>query len=279
MNTSPGLLNAAEGTGITRELSEHVNLLGTLLGQVIAEQHGPEMLELVEDLRLQCKKASQEDAPDTLDNVSNQIASLDLETIKTLLKAYTDFFHLVNKAEQREIIRINRARATNSSPEAPRKESIAEAIYALKQQDTPLAEVLDLIQRVDIQPTLTAHPTEARRRSVMAKQKRISLLLAELQQRHLTPEEDEHLRDEIQHQIQLLAVTDEVRVERLTVQEEVDNGLFFIRNTIWQTLPRIYDDVAHALATYYQHEADLPPFLKFRSWIGSDRDGNPFCDP
>ncbi|MBX2819514.1 MAG: phosphoenolpyruvate carboxylase [Rhodothermaceae bacterium] len=279
MNKEVGLQNAAEGTGITPELSEHVNLLGSLLGQVISDQYGPDMLELVETLRKNCKKASLENNDALRKEVAQQIGTLELDTIVTLLKAYTDFFHLVNQAEQQEIIRINRQRAIDSTTDSPRKESIAEAIHSLKEQGMSLEDVLALLQRVDIQPTLTAHPTEARRRSVMYKQKRISTLLSQLRQRLLTPSEAEEARNEIRRQIELLSVTDEVRVERLTVQEEVDNGLFFIRNTIWETIPRIYDDVSHALDVYYDSKRDIPSLLQFRSWIGSDRDGNPFVTP
>ena len=279
MNKEVGLQNAAEGTGITPELSEHVNLLGSLLGQVISDQYGPDMLELVETLRKKCKKASLEHDDTLRAEVARQISTLELDTIVTLLKAYTDFFHLVNQAEQQEIIRINRQRAIDSTTDSPRKESIAEAIHALKKQGMSLDDVLALIQHVDIQPTLTAHPTEARRRSVMYKQKRISTLLAHLRQRVLTPTEREDAHNEIRRQIELLSVTDEVRVERLTVQEEVDNGLFFIRNTIWETIPRIYDDISQALEEYYEASLDLPTVLQFRSWIGSDRDGNPFVTP
>ena len=237
------------------------------------------MLELVETFRKKCKKASFENDDTLRTEVASQISDLELDTIVTLLKAYTDFFHLVNQAEQQEIIRINRQRAIDSTPDSPRKESIGEAIHTLKQQGLNLEEVLSLIQHVDIQPTLTAHPTEARRRSVMYKQKRISTLLSHLRQRLLTPLELEEAHNEIRRQIELLSVTDEVRVERLTVQEEVDNGLFFIRNTIWETIPRIYDDISHALQTYYNASTDLPTLLQFRSWIGSDRDGNPFVTP
>lgn len=276
---SKGLHYAAEGTGISTSLSEHVNMLGQLLGQVIAEQHSPEMLALVDDLRLLCKRATQESAPELRKEVETRIGKLDHATIVKLLKAYTDFFHLINKAEQQEIIRINRKRAQESTKDQPRKESIAEAIHSLKQSGTSLEDVLSLLNKLDIQPTLTAHPTEARRRSVMYKQKRIATLLADLRQRQHTPAEEEQALEEIRRQIALLAITDEVRAERLTVQEEVDNGLFFLRNTIWDTLPSIYRDVRRSLAMYYDYDGDIPVFLRFRSWIGSDRDGNPFVTP
>lgn len=276
---SKGLHYAAEGTGISAPLSEHVNMLGALLGEVISEQHGPDVLALVEDLRLQCKQAALESRPALREEVEAQISRLNYPTIVKLLKAYTDFFHLINKAEQQEIIRINRKRARESTKDTPRKESIAEAVHFLRKQGTSLEDVLAILGQMDIQPTLTAHPTEARRRSVMYKQKRIAALLTQLRQKTHTPEEQALALEEIHRQIALLAFTDEVRVERLTVQEEVDNGLFFLRNTIWDTLPRIYEDARRSLATYYDYHGTLPIFIQFRSWIGSDRDGNPFVTP
>ena len=279
MQSVEGLQYAAEGTGISQPLSENVNLLGLLLGKVIAERDGEHRLALVEQLRLLCKRSVVEENNSLHKEVQEKLTDLDLETIIRLLKSYTTFFHLVNKAEQLEIIRINRKRAIASSTEAPRKESIAEAIYLLKKAGISYDNVLALLSQLDIQPTLTAHPTEARRRSTMYKQKRIAQILAELQRGGLSERERNTLFEEIHRQITLLRVTDEVRTERLTVQEEVDNGLFYLRNTIWNTMPAIYGDVAEALQTYYGKSPSLPVFLRFRSWIGSDRDGNPNVKP
>lgn len=266
-------------SGISKPLSEQVNLLGATLGRVIREQDGEATLELVEELRRLCKEAANNDEPSKRERAAARITTLSLEQINMLLKAFTDFFHLVNKAEQQEIIRINRQRSRNSRPDRPRKESIAEAVHTVQQAGISFDRLLEILEQMDIQPTLTAHPTEARRRSIMYKQKRIATLLGELWERSLTPDEIATIGDEIYRQIRLLMVTDEVRVERLTVQEEVDNGLFFLRNTIWDTLPRIYEDVRDAVKLYYGREIEPPSFLRFRSWIGSDRDGNPNVKP
>ena len=99
-----GLNAIADGTGISEPLSRHVNLLGTLLGQVIAEQYGEDKLELIESLRQRCKRAVQQNDASLRTEVEREIRELDLDTIDILLKAYTDFFHLINKAEQQEII-------------------------------------------------------------------------------------------------------------------------------------------------------------------------------
>lgn len=270
-----GLNVEAEGTGISKPLSRQVNLLGMLLGQALRQQAGDEMLELVEELRHACKKAAQENDPAPRQATADRISKLKHEEILWLLRAYTAFFHLVNKAEQEEIIRINRERARNSSPEDPRSESIQEAIHRLKERGFTRAEVLDLLQTLDIQPTLTAHPTEARRRSILYKQQHIANLLSEASRVDQTPEEEEHVFTEVRNQIALLLATDEVRAERPTVDDEVEQGLYFMRNAIWETVPEIYDDIRRALRTYYGDAGEIPLILQYRSWIGSDRDGNP----
>ena len=271
-----GLNVEAEGTGISKPLSRQVNLLGWLLGQAVRQQAGDRMLELIEELRLQCKRAAAENNPYLRRQAAERISELDHQEILWLLQSYTAFFHLVNKAEQEEIIRINRERARQSTPEHPRSESIAEAIHRLKERGYTREEVLGLLGRLDIQPTLTAHPTEARRRSILYKQQHIAQLLSNVSRVKLTPEEEEHALDEIRNQIALLLATDEVRAERPSVEDEVEQGLYFMRNAIWQTVPEIYDDVSRALRTYYDSSESVPVFLRYRSWIGSDRDGNPF---
>ncbi|MEM6646956.1 MAG: phosphoenolpyruvate carboxylase [Bacteroidota bacterium] len=264
-----GLNVEAEGTGISATLSEQINLLGTLLGQAISEQAGPAMLDRVEQLRKLCKSGELEAARD-------QIAALGHDEHVWLLRAYTAFFHLVNQAEQQEIIQINRARARQSTQEQPRPESIQDAIHHLHAQGASLEEVMGVLGRLDIQPTLTAHPTEARRRSILFKQQHIAGLLAHLQRGPLTPAEHDSALTDLYNQIALLLATDEVRTARPTVEVEVEHGLYFLRGTIWETAPRIYDDVQRALLDYYNELPEVPIFLRFRSWIGSDRDGNPF---
>ena len=276
-----GLDVAAEGTGISEPLSEQVNLLGTLLGQAIREEAGEDVLELVETLRGLCKRAANEDEPALRDEAAEQIAGLDLEQIMWLLRSFTAFFHLVNQAEKQEIIRINRERARASQtsgdgvPVAPRSESIDEAIYQLKEQGISLTDVVQLLERLDIQPTLTAHPTEARRRTILYKQQRLSALLGQMQRCEETPDEVAERIAEIYNLVAILLVTDEVRTERPTVEDEVEQGLYFMRGAIWESLPRIYQDVRRALLRHYGEAPAFPVFLRYRSWIGSDRDGNP----
>jgi len=270
-----GLTVESEGTGISRPLSENVNLLGGMLGEAIRERYGPETLELVEELRLLCKEAEEEGDATKRDRAADRVASLGLEDLVALLRAFTAFFHLVNQAEKHEIVRINRARAREGGSEAARPESIGAVVEELAEAGASFDAVLELFGRLDIQPTLTAHPTEARRRTVLEKQRRIAELLARLRRGDPTPEEEEALLDAIYNEIVILLSTDEIRPERPSVRDEVRQGLHFLSGVIWDAVPRIHRDVRRALLRHYDAEPTLPAFVRYRSWIGSDRDGNP----
>jgi phosphoenolpyruvate carboxylase len=255
-----------------RKLSDNVDLLGTVLGRVIAERAGQATFELVESLRQLCKQALQEGDPALRREAADRIAELDDSTLRWLLQAFGTFFHLVNQAEKQEIIRVNRERSAGAEP---RPESIDAALARLREGGCSLAAVLELLSALDIAPTLTAHPTEARRPSVLQKQRHVADLLATLGGSDATPAERETALSELEQQIGLLFVTDDVRAERPTVRDEVEHGLHFFRTGIWSIAPRIASDVDSALRRHYGDSADVPSFLRWRSWIGSDRDGNP----
>ncbi len=135
----------SKGDGISPELSLQINLLGSLLGESITETLGKDHLDQIEKLRLLCKKAYQKGGGKNRDKVQKIIGQMSLDELLWLLRAYTAFFHLVNKAEQQEIIRKNRQREQQSSPESPRAESIAESIALLKKKGYSLEEVIGVL--------------------------------------------------------------------------------------------------------------------------------------
>jgi len=274
-----GVERKAKGQGISEPLSRNINLLGDLLGRVIREQGGAEVYELVESLRQLSKEATQPGKGHLRKEMLAQTAHLSHDEILWVLRSNTAYFHLTNKAEQLEITRINQERELQATPEAPRQESIAQAVHQLKGKGYSLEEVLLLLARLDIQPTLTAHPTEARRHSVLSKQQRIARLLPELDRTDLTGQEQDNLVLEIYQQINLLMATDDVRAERLEVKDEIRNGLYFFSTTIWETIPKIHRDLQEALMANYGVAPDTPIFVRYRSWIGGDRDGNPNVTP
>ncbi|MGH7507790.1 MAG: phosphoenolpyruvate carboxylase, partial [Longimicrobiales bacterium] len=275
METIGGLDVGADGTGISRPLSENVNLLGSLLGQVIKRQAGRDVLDEVETLRLLCKRALVENDDAPRQQAESRIASLDHETLRWLLQAFGAFFHLVNQAEKQEILRVNRERARAGS----RPESIDDAVARLHERGRTLPEVLAVLGQLDIQPTLTAHPTEARRHSILLKQRRIADLLAELRRDDATPGEAARVAEALHDQIALLFATEDVRAERPTVDDEIEQGLYFLSGSIWEAAPRIHSDVERALQRHYGEAVEAPVFLRWRSWIGGDRDGNPNVTP
>jgi phosphoenolpyruvate carboxylase len=272
-----GLHVETEGTGISQPLSEQVNMLGEMLGQAIREEAGERVFNLVEELRQLCKRAAAEKDDAARDRAAAVIRGLSHDEIVWLLRSYTAFFHLVNQAEQQEIVRINRERARRAR-ETPRPESVDAAVAALKREGASLEEAVAMLSRLDIQPTLTAHPTEARRRSILDKQRRISDLLRRLRS-DPTPDEAEDALDEVYAQIALLLGTAEVRVERPTVRDEVGQGLYFLRGSIWETIPAIHRDITRALRHHYGSAPAIPAVVRYRSWIGGDRDGNPNVTP
>jgi phosphoenolpyruvate carboxylase len=275
-----GLKIKAEDSGLTSSLSQQINFLGELLGNVIRELAGEELFAQVDELHSLCKNANQLNNPALYLQVQQKLHKLEFEELVWLIRSFTTFFHLVNEAERQEIIAINSQREKKTTIEKPRKESIMEAISHLKQKGILFDHLIALLQGIDIQPTVTAHPTEARRNSILYKQRRIAELLSQLRDpSELSPENLEQLSAQLYHQIALLIATDDVRAERLTVYDEIYNGLFFFTTSIWDIVPRIYHDLEYAIQVYYNEKPQLPVIFRYRTWIGGDRDGNPFVTP
>ena len=209
---------------------------------------------------------------DTLRAISMSIQEMSVDELIQIVRLITARFHLLNKVEQLQIIRINRERAQAATKESPRSESVRSAVLELENRGRSRSEIQQALAGLKIEPTLTAHPTEARRRTILDKQLEVASTLVKLRQTNLTPDEEEELHRHLVNRIELLLATDDVRVRRLEVPEEVQNGLYFLTSTIWQTVPELAQDLAQSLDA---DAANLPPILQYRSWIGGDRDGNP----
>lgn len=221
--------------------------------------------------------------PGDLDRAAAWLGELSVGRIRQVVQILTLRFHLRNKAEQMEIARINRERERVATPEAPRAESVAEAVAMVARQGGTLDELLATLGRLDIQPTLTAHPTEARRRAVLRKQGRLAEALERLDDPRLLSSEREEHESGLRRVLLELAMTDDVRSERLDAMDEVRNGMHFLSGSIWRAVPQLYSDLRRAISEHYGRSggeaAALPTLLRYRSWIGGDRDGNPRVTP
>ncbi|WP_299755090.1 phosphoenolpyruvate carboxylase [uncultured Chloroflexus sp.] len=262
-------------------LSANIRALGDALGRIITAQQGSAALALVEQVRRMAKElrnAPHETDPQALPRL---IADLSLPQLQGLVKAFTLYFGLVNLAEGVERLRSLRVRDLRNAP-APRTESIADAIGLLKRHGVPADAIQAWLDHALIMPVLTAHPTESRRRTILIKLRRIFDTLIDLTfgERLVLPSDRQAALVRIEREIVGLWQSDDVRHRRPSVLDEVENGLFYFQTVLWDLLPQIYRETAEALAEAYpDHQWQLPPFLRFGSWMGGDRDGNPFVTP
>jgi len=262
-------------------LSANIRALGDILGRVIAGQHGETTLNLVEQVRRMAKELRNAPTQTDPNALPRLIADLSLSQLQSLVKAFTLYFGLVNLAEGVERLRALRARDVRHAP-APRAESIADAIHLLKQHGVPAAAIQEWLDHALIMPVLTAHPTESRRRTILIKLRRIFDRLIDLTfgERLVLPADRQAAITAIEREIVGLWQSDDVRNRRPSVLDEVENGLFYFQTVLWDLLPLLYRETAEALtAAYPDHQWHLPPFLRFGSWMGGDRDGNPFVTP
>ncbi|WP_322495442.1 phosphoenolpyruvate carboxylase, partial [Chloroflexus sp.] len=262
-------------------LSANIRALGDALGRIITTQQGPDALALVEQVRRMAKElrnAPHETDPQALPRL---IADLSLPQLQSLVKAFTLYFGLVNLAEGVERLRALRVRDLRNAP-APRAESIADAIALLKRHGVPADAIQAWLDHALIMPVLTAHPTESRRRTILIKLRRIFDTLIDLTfgERLVLPSDRQAALTRIEREIVGLWQSDDVRHRRPSVLDEVENGLFYFQTVLWDLLPQMYRETAEALTEAYpDHQWQLPPFLRFGSWMGGDRDGNPFVTP
>jgi len=250
---------------VPTELRQDVRLLTTVLGEAIAASGGPELLELVESLRQGTIALRTRPSRARRQRVVELVASLDLPRAEQVIRAFTCYFQLVNLAEERQRIRVLRARTRAARP-------LEGSVAALRGEATP-----DAFADLRIRPVLTAHPTEAKRRAIVEVVWRIGGLLERLDDGRLgLPEAEEamrHLREEITG----LWLTDPVRHRRPEPLDEVRASLALFDETIFTTLPLIYREVDRALDPEGSgaRAPAFPAFLRWGTWVGGDRDGNP----
>lgn len=230
-------------------------------------------------LRDLCERAGDAITHTSWDDAAARVQALSPRELGDVLRFVTARFHLLNQAEQVQIADINRQRAYSATTSNPRAESLLECMVKLKQAGLDAAGVRSLIARLDVQPTLTAHPTEAKRRSVLDNLIRIAEMMQHLGAQGAPPSEDRDIQRRIDALVRVLLATDDVRPKRLEVHDEVKNGVFFLRSSIWHTVPRLMRQLCDAAAQVFGEGTldvtELPPLIRYRTWIGGDRDGNP----
>ncbi|HEY4009347.1 MAG TPA: phosphoenolpyruvate carboxylase, partial [Acidobacteriaceae bacterium] len=276
-------------------LRRDIRSLGALLGQVLREQAGDELFEKVESLRRASIARREAELAGDLEAAAARLeearaltraAAEDPCTAHQLARAFAFYFELINLAETNHRKRRRRAAMLgDGQPEKVQRGSLRGTLRRLREAGYNRDSAVDLLARICIIPVFTAHPTEVARRSVMFKRRRISELLEQIDRLGTAPSELASLERDLLAEITALWQTDDVRDARPTVRDEIRMGLDYYEASIFSTIPVLYAEIAAALDAEFPPEAasetptplsTLPTLVRFGSWIGGDRDGNPF---
>ena len=268
-----GIGSAAARAPLARE----VKLVGALLGQVIVEQENEPLFDLVEQLRRTAIRRRASDEHAALDAAAT-LGERPLDELLAVARAFTAYFLLTNLAEEKHRVRtLRRRERAGVLPE-----SIAEAIAQLERSEMTTASLRELLDRLLLRPVLTAHPTEARRRTVLVAQRRLFRLLDRFDDPRLTRRQDRDLRRRMREEITVLWQTSQGRNQRPTPLDEVRAAMVFFDQTLFRVTPQLYRALDTALLDRGRGEdrsGSRPPaarpFLRWGSWIGADRDGHP----
>ncbi len=254
-----------------RTVNQDVRELGALVGDTIREQASRDDFESVETLRT-ASIAYRDGEADSRQGLHQILDRLRPERESIVARGFTTYFELINLAEERERVRAIRS----ASQEQSLEDSLEAAAETLSEVDERTAKrVLD---DVLIEPTFTAHPTEARRKTVKSKLRSVGIDLETLDERTLTDKERGHVERDTESEVVGLWQTPQVRYRRPEPTDEAINVQWYLENTIFDVVGEVYDEFEDALEEA-GHDIDVPKLFEFRSWAGSDRDGNPYVTP
>lgn len=257
-------------------LREDVHLLGGLVGEVLREQGGQVLFDLVEQDRTLAIRRRNGD-PSAGADLAVRIQGRPPAVARDLERAFSMWFQAVNLAEK--VHRIRRRREYFLSDNAkPQPGGVEDAIAQLKAAGLPLEEVLSLLDSLRIEPVFTAHPNESARRTILRKQQRLAGLLFDRLDPTLAPNEKRSIWGRVRTEMTTAWQTEDHPRERLTVADEREHVIFYLAEILYRLVPAFYDEIAQALEKAYGVQAEslvLPNIIRFGSWVGGDMDGNP----
>jgi phosphoenolpyruvate carboxylase len=261
-------------------LRAQVKLLGTLLGQVLLQFAGEDIFDAVETLRRGFAELQQQEDQQRRTELMSKIDAMSASKVELVVRAFSSYFKLVNVAEESFAHRNRRRMLSHGMPLW--EGSFDRTLADFKAQGLSIDTLQGMINRLHYAPVFTAHPTEARRRAVMESMRRIFLICDQLYSPILGVNDQRELEVKLAAEIQVMWRTDELRSAKLEVRDEVRNGLYYVRESLFEAVPKAYLFFEKALRKHYGVNAEgvapinVPSFIRFGSWIGGDRDGNPF---
>ncbi len=270
-------------------LRRDVRSLGAILGQVLSEQSGQELFSSVEELRRLLiehresvrRSPEQASSSELMRQAQDIVSNMDLSRAYQVTKAFATYFELTNLAETNHRKRRRRAGQLDRD-HAPLAGSFRGTLLRMKAAGISAEDALAALHEIRITPVFTAHPTEVARQTVLLKRRRIAKQLERLDRLPLTSAEAEDCESSIHAEVTSLWQTDEVRLAKPTVNDEIRMGLRYFRLSLFDSLPRIYDEIVESFRDVYGltlDESSVPNLVHFGSWIGGDRDGNPLVKP
>ncbi len=262
-----------------RDLRARVKLLGSMLGRVLQDQERREVLDTVELLRKGFIALRQHDDPGRRRELMRVIGGLDPQTLTHVVRAFSTYFLLANIVEADQA-HLERRRQVERG-ERLWYGSFDDSLRQLAEQGMTAQQLQALFDQLLFQPVFTAHPTEAKRRTLLEAQRRLTMLVKRLHDAGGGEVQRRAVEHQLCNNIQILWKTDEVRIYKPGVEDEIKNGLFYFRETLFDAVPLFYRNLERAVANAFAEQGGLaavrvPSFLRFGSWIGGDRDGNPF---
>jgi phosphoenolpyruvate carboxylase len=257
-------------------LRDDVHVLGALVGDVLKEQGGEALFDLVEkDRRLSIRRRAGD--KEAAAELTVQLRGRAPQVARDLARAFSMWFRAVNLAEKVHRIRRRRGYFLEASARA-QPGGVEAALSELKSRGLSLADVLELLKKIRIEPVFTAHPTESARRTMLRKNQRIASLLLDRLDPTLTPAELRQNWSKVRTELTTAWQTEDHPRERLTVADEREHVVFYLAEILYRILPAFYDELAEALGKLYGVQPDsleLPDIVRFGTWVGGDMDGNP----
>ncbi|GIO22703.1 phosphoenolpyruvate carboxylase [Oceanobacillus sp. J11TS1] len=259
-------------------LRNDVNMLGNILGEVLQLHGGKELFDKVESIREMAKSIRKTYDNDTYHALKEEISNLEPPLRQQVIRAFSIYFHLINMAEQNH--RIRRKRQYLLEEQGSQPFSIERAVTKVKEDNINNEVIEGVLHELSIELIMTAHPTEATKRTVLEIQKRISAHLRKLDSPLATESEKADVEESLFNEVTALWHTNELRQRKPEVLDEVKNGLYYFDQTLFETLPDIFQELENQLQDQIPgKDWHVPNFIHFGSWIGGDRDGNPNVTP
>jgi len=262
-----------------KQLRSRVKLFGNILGKVLLEHAGKDVFNAVEKLRKGHISLRDKNDSARRRRLDKLVASLDPESTEHVVRAFSIYFSLVNIAEEEF---QHKQRRREVGPKGfTWKGSFYNALNDFQKNDVSADQLQELLNQTAYIPVFTAHPTESKRRAVLDAIRRIYVISDQLNEPRLNKIQKENIIENLEQHIQILYKTNEVRKQKPQVIDEIKNGLYYYRESLFKSVPQTYRNLEKAIGRTYGKDSGItvPSVIQFGSWIGGDRDGNPFVKP